>query len=666
VTGGNPFLVAESLAAGGGLPASVRDATLARVGRLAPSARGVVDAAAVIGQRVAPGLLARVAPHLPGQVEGALACGVLVQEGEVLGFRHELTRQAIEQSISAPRRAELHARVVTALTESEPVIDHARVAHHAERAGLGVEGSRHATLAAAEAERIGALREAGLQLERALRLGADADPRERFGLLLRLARVTNFEGRMEESLATVREAVAIAERHLGSREHGRALNQLVASLWSLDRFAEARDTALEAIAVLETVAEPAELARAHAAHLRVQAVAFDPAAVIASVPRALELAARAGMAEAEIDIRISLAVARSHRGEPGVREQLDSALADARAAGLHIQTIRAIVNIIVAAADARDHATVEERFAPAMSLVDHFQAEIPRAAIVISTARSRFDRGRWDDALVTAAPATRVWFGEVPVALAVEGLIRARRGDPGAGAVMERAWAGVAAIPEGWRHATIRAALAEVAWLRGDGAALRRILADARASPFGHQMARPASELALWAMRAGERFEAPEHVLHPVALELAGDWRAAIAAWRQLPAPYEAALASLRGDDAAAREAMTALRRLGAVAGAAAFARERAARGGPSPRGPRRSTLAHPAGLTRREQEVLEQLAGGATNPGIAAALHLSERTVAHHVAAILSKLGVPTRTAAVQAARTAGLLKDGPDGGSI
>jgi DNA-binding NarL/FixJ family response regulator len=108
---------------------------------------------------------------------------------------------------------------------------------------------------------------------------------------------------------------------------------------------------------------------------------------------------------------------------------------------------------------------------------------------------------------------------------------------------------------------------------------------------------------------------------------------------------------------------MVSLQRLGAVATARAFAREREARGAVSLRGPRRSTLANAAGLTRREQEVLHVLAGGATNPQIAAALHLSERTVAHHVSAILSKLGASTRTAAVENARAAGLLvaQDGP-----
>ena len=50
-------------------------------------------------------------------------------------------------------------------------------------------------------------------------------------------------------------------------------------------------------------------------------------------------------------------------------------------------------------------------------------------------------------------------------------------------------------------------------------------------------------------------------------------------------------------------------------------------------------------------------VARGETNPEIARALHLSERTVAHHVSAILGKLGAGNRTAAVEAAHAAGAL---------
>jgi DNA-binding CsgD family transcriptional regulator len=92
-------------------------------------------------------------------------------------------------------------------------------------------------------------------------------------------------------------------------------------------------------------------------------------------------------------------------------------------------------------------------------------------------------------------------------------------------------------------------------------------------------------------------------------------------------------------------------------AAARAFARDRSRHGAAALRGPRRSSLANAAGLTRREQEVLEHVAADATNADIARALHLSHRTVEHHVSSILAKLGATTRAAAVDAARTAGAL---------
>ncbi len=61
--------------------------------------------------------------------------------------------------------------------------------------------------------------------------------------------------------------------------------------------------------------------------------------------------------------------------------------------------------------------------------------------------------------------------------------------------------------------------------------------------------------------------------------------------------------------------------------------------------------------LTAREQEVLQHLSEGLANKEIAAKMHISDHTVKFHVNAILTKLGVTSRTEAVVTAARRGLV---------
>ena len=61
--------------------------------------------------------------------------------------------------------------------------------------------------------------------------------------------------------------------------------------------------------------------------------------------------------------------------------------------------------------------------------------------------------------------------------------------------------------------------------------------------------------------------------------------------------------------------------------------------------------------LTPREIDVLELLAEGLSNKGIALRLGISDQTVKFHVASISGKLGAHSRTAAVRLAVRRGLI---------
>jgi DNA-binding CsgD family transcriptional regulator len=130
----------------------------------------------------------------------------------------------------------------------------------------------------------------------------------------------------------------------------------------------------------------------------------------------------------------------------------------------------------------------------------------------------------------------------------------------------------------------------------------------------------------------------PAVAAEPYRLQVAGDPAGAAAAWTRLGCPYEAADAAVEAaDEDTVRTALATFTALGAGPGRRRAARRLRELGVRSiPRGPRAST--GPDGLTAREQEVLGLLRAGDTDAEIAARLHLSPRTVAHHVSAVLRK----------------------------
>ena len=201
-------------------------------------------------------------------------------------------------------------------------------------------------------------------------------------------------------------------------------------------------------------------------------------------------------------------------------------------------------------------------------------------------------------------------------------------------------------------------ARAEAAWLEDRPEAV----VAATESPLNLALKRNSpwvvGELTCWRRRAGLDEEVPAIAPEPFAAQLAGDWSRAADLWSALGCDYEAALALAdSGDHEAMRQALAEFQRLGAKPAAALTARwlrERGARG--LPRGPRPSTRRNPARLTAREFEVLALVARGQRNAEIAQRLFLTEKTIDHHVSAILGKLGIRSRADVAAAARRLGI----------
>jgi DNA-binding NarL/FixJ family response regulator len=149
-------------------------------------------------------------------------------------------------------------------------------------------------------------------------------------------------------------------------------------------------------------------------------------------------------------------------------------------------------------------------------------------------------------------------------------------------------------------------------------------------------------------------------VAAPHACELRGEFREAAARWEKIGYPYEAALAcAMSLDPTTARDGLLRLHRLGARRAAARVARALRQRGLRDLQlGPRGATGLNPAGLTARELEVLALIAYGLRNGEIAERLFLSEKTVDHHVSAILRKLGVSSRAKAAAEATRLGIAE--------
>lgn len=664
VTGGNPFFVTEALAAGGAeTPATVRDAVLARTGRLSGRARRLLEAVAVVPGRVDLTLLEALASELIDQVEECVASGVLTAGQTDVAFRHELARVAIEDTIPPNRRVALHRAALAALeSRGGESPDYARLADHAESADDHEGVLRWAPEAAERAASGGSHREAAAQFARALRFGAELPVTTRAELLQRRVDECWMTDQFDAAIEAQKEALE-CRRRVGDRlGEGDALRTLSRLLFFVGRVHEGEANASEAVDLLERLPPGRQLAMAYGNLSQRYMAVQDLEGAVAWGTRALELARNLDDDEALVYALTNIGTAEFQAGLEDGRTKVERALELAQGRGLEDYAGRAFMSLVRCAVEQRSFEVADAYLDRGLEYCRERGLDTWRLYLLGFRSRLELNGCRWDDAVDLAQGILRDP-RSVPVprglALITLGLVRARRGDPEASAPLAEEHALALPTEEPIRIGWIAAALAETAWLAGDYPAVERETDAALSLALQRDAPWLAGELAWWRWRAGVRDRlAPGAAAEPYAFSLAGEWSQAAERWRKIGCPYEAALALADADqEEPLRQAYDELQALGARPMAAIVARklrERGARG--VPRGPRPRTRKNPAGLTVRELEVLGLLTEGLRNAQIAKRLVVSEKTVDHHVSAILRKLDARTRGGAVVQAGRLGL----------
>jgi DNA-binding CsgD family transcriptional regulator/tetratricopeptide (TPR) repeat protein len=661
VTGGNPFLVCEAIEAGWpAIPPTVRDVVGARLARSSAPVRDALQAAAVIGTSIDREVLASVLDGSAALLDDCLRTGLLTADASSLLFRHELVRMAVEEAIPPHRRGELHARLLRVLGDAGNT-DPAVLAHHAEGAGDVAAILRYAPEAARRSAALGAHREAAAQYQRALRYADAADLPGLAGLHEGLAVECSLLDRLEESEAALRTAVQLRRELTDTMRVGEDLSMLASVLWQQCRGEESARAAEEALRVLQSLPPGPELA---VAQINVasdvwntgrRAEAFD------SVAKTLELGKRLGRDDVVSQALMMTGVFLVDSGQDGIGS-IEQALRLALDARLDQEAADAYVDLQDNCVNVQLLEEAERYYRAGMAFCERRERRMATRCMRGAHADTLLLLGRWDEAAdicteLLAIPGVSPSNQLYP--LRILGTIRGRRGEAGDAELLERGAALAAGIVSPKWLAQVRAVRAELLWVSGQLDLACHEAREAYEQALGHADPWKLGSLAIWLWRLDAGVDLSAGLPEPYALEIAGDWQGSAAAWERLGRTYDAALTRIVSspDDAELRATLAVLDDLGARATAAAARRRMKELGMTSiPRGPRAATRAGPAGLTAREQEVLALLSQGLPDREISRRLFISERTVHHHVSAVLAKVGVSSRTAAAREATRLGI----------
>jgi DNA-binding CsgD family transcriptional regulator/tetratricopeptide (TPR) repeat protein len=330
---GNAFFIEELLAAGtaiGMLPATLREALLARVATLTEPTQDLLRVASAAGAHIAIPLLGIVSgleeDEVHARVREAVEHHILTLEpatGE-LAFRHALMREAIYEGLLPWERTRLHAAFAAAL-EAPPTADTdasrvAELAYHWYAAHDLPRALVASVRAGAAFDRVSAPQEAHRQYERSLDLwdrvpdAADIVGLERIELLERAAAAAS-SSEPARAAALVRTAISLTDAAADPLRAGELWERLATYLWASGDGPAGVDAGRTAVALVPADAPPESRARVLATLGRILMIIARSREAKPVLEQAVAVAASAGAEAIEGNALTSLGVALGYLGD---------------------------------------------------------------------------------------------------------------------------------------------------------------------------------------------------------------------------------------------------------------------------------------------------------------------------------------------------------------
>lgn len=669
VTDGNPFFVSELLAGHPdgpmSVPDSVSDAVWSRLKRLSEGEQSLLATASVIPGPIRFAILKSLFGEDGERL--ALSCvekQLLVQgSGGSLRFRHELARLATLARIPAPEQVAIHRRVLAALLEHEKIVSLDQLVHHAAGALDAASVLEMAPKAARAAARIGAHREAAAHFATALRFVEEAEPELAAELYENWAYEAGLSLRIDHEVLEARRHAVTLRRALGDMAKvGENLRWLSRLHWYRGEATDAARFADEAVRVLEQIEPSAERAMAYSLRSQLHMLNDRMEESIHWGNRALQLAEAFDSHEVKVHALNNIGSARVFRNDLTGLRQLEESLALATEHALHEHAARVYTNLAEYAVEFRDFDLAERVLRDGIAFDTEHDLDSWTHYLVGRLAQLRMEQGRFSEAQAIARGVLAIEKLTVLMKLPARIVLsktNTRLGLASARSDLKACMQAASSVGELQYLTPTRLGLLEYAMLHDEQSMLEEQTDYFQEAPYEKAHTWNQGEIAVWLKRAGRDIgDCPVEQLPLVhQLELEGQHAEASLEWSRLGLPLASAysMAFCPAEMAAellprAYKQAVALQAQPLVDLVDRRARQFGVTGKlpKKMRGPYSAARAHPLGLTKREQDVLELIVDGMSNKEIAEVLGRSERTVEHHVSSLLAKLNVSNRMGAL------------------